>query len=111
MFAASHLQRPRNGEGPIRVLPGQYYDAEIGTNYNYSRDYDPTIGRYEQSDPIGLAGGMNTYAYVKASPLSFDDKWGLKPEIITPEHACQLINAGYNPEDDPCKCQKDVVDD
>jgi RHS repeat-associated protein len=39
-----------SGERSIRVLPGQYYDAETGTDYNYFRDYDPIIGRYEQSD-------------------------------------------------------------
>jgi RHS repeat-associated protein len=43
-------------ETSIRVLPGQYYDAETGTRYNYYRDYDPAVGRYEQSDPIGLSG-------------------------------------------------------
>src|SRR5271169_4064346 len=77
MFAASCLQERSIGEGHIRVLPGQYYDAETGTSYNYYRDYDPTIGRYEQSDPIGLSGGINTYGYIDANPLSFIDVTGL----------------------------------
>ena len=58
-------------------FPGQYYDAETGKNYNYFRDYDPSIGRYIESDPIGLRGGLNTYSYVTANPLSLFDAQGL----------------------------------
>ncbi|WP_171165573.1 RHS repeat-associated core domain-containing protein [Usitatibacter palustris] len=47
------------------------------SEYNYFRDYDPRIGRYVESDPVGLNGGLNTYGYVGASPLVFLDEFGL----------------------------------
>jgi RHS repeat-associated protein len=56
---------------------GQILDAETGTHHNHFRDYDPRIGRYMQSDPLGITAGPNTYAYVNSDPLSGIDPFGL----------------------------------
>jgi RHS repeat-associated protein len=58
-------------------MPGQYFDVETGLSYNYYRDYDPATGRYVESDPMGLGGGVNTYAYVSDKPLLSADPLGL----------------------------------
>jgi RHS repeat-associated protein len=62
-------------------FPGQQYDAVVGLHYNYFRDYDPAVGRYAESDPIGLNGGINTFAYAENRPADVIDPLGLKARV------------------------------
>ena len=68
------------------TLPGMYLDAETKLFQNYFRDYSPFFGKYGEADPIGLAGGINNYAYVRGNPLSLIDNLGLAAHL-------NLINA------------------
>jgi len=74
-FGKAHIQT-NTIENNLR-FPGQYYDAESGLHHNYFRDYDPELGRYLQSDPIGLAGGLNVYGYALQNPIMLLDPLGL----------------------------------
>ena len=81
-----------DGEGAVENnwrFPGQYADGESGCYYNYFRDYDPTLGRYLESDPIGLGGGFNTFGYVYQSPFNYSDSYGLASISIAME--CTVI--------------------
>jgi RHS repeat-associated protein len=58
-------------------FPGQRFDSVSGLNYNYFRDYEAGTGRYVESDPIGLRGGISTFQYAMSRPLTRQDKFGL----------------------------------
>ncbi len=86
-------------------FPGQYYDAETGLYYNYFRDYDPTTGRYIQSDPLGLYDGPNTYSYAHGNPIVYSDPTGeFVPQLIG-----FGIGAGLEYLTNPCATLTDLL--
>ncbi len=74
--AFDDFRRNNHATNPQR-MPGQYYDVESGLHYNWHRYYDPEMGRYITSDPLGLVDGPNTYTYALGNPLSNIDSEGL----------------------------------
>ena len=82
-------------------FPGQRYDAASGLNQNGFRDYDAESGRYPQSDPLGLRGGINTYSYAFSNPLMWIDPDGLQVRGATIQGPSMTGAAGaggaYNP--------------
>jgi len=92
-------KQPTSSSGFVLNLRfgGQYYDAESGTNYDVNRTYCAACGRYQESDPIGLAGGISTYAYVGGDPLSSVDPLGLAcPANLKAAGTC-IDSSNFNP--------------
>jgi RHS repeat-associated protein/uncharacterized repeat protein (TIGR02543 family) len=97
-FGASLPEQKPSGLGNFVFnlrFPGQYYDQETGLFYNGFRNYDPTTGRYSESDPIGLAGGINTYGYVGGNPVNAIDPLGL--EICAANGQLKTCTDGMRP--------------
>src|SRR5262249_42984954 len=99
-FGANLPDEDPDGDGVRFTLnlrfPGQYHDRETGLHYNYYRDYDPSTGRYIESDPIGLSGGLNTYSYVGANPVRYSDPPGLfAPPIGVMNPATAAVTITY----------------
>jgi len=115
-YGTSAANEDPDGNGqPTTVnlrFPGQYYDEESGLHYNWHRYYVPRLGRYLSSDPIGLDGGRNTYAYANNAPTTYKDSSGELPSAVAGALAgaafdigIQLVGNGMRP-----KCIKwDVV--
>ena len=73
-------------------FPGQWFQIEDGLSYNWHRNYDPTLGRYSQADPLGFVDGPGVYSYANSSPVMKVDPRGLFAAAPRPS----------NPEDKVC---------
>jgi len=86
-FGNTQADNDPDGDGNETVVrlrfPGQYYDQETQLHYNWNRYYDPRVGRYITSDPIGLDGGLNTFGYVGGNPTGFIDPTGRVAGVAT----------------------------
>ena len=82
VFGNASATEDPDGDGrtfTMRIrFPGQYLDEETGWHYNWNRYYDPKIGRYITSDPIGHAGGLNLYEYASSNALRMMDPFGFE---------------------------------
>lgn len=81
-YGTAHVDSGSKIELQLR-FPGHYFDPETGLHYNRFRYFSPELGRYLQSDPAGLAGGINAYAY-PSRPLTVVDIDGLGRKKVTP---------------------------
>lgn len=85
-FGNTPPEQDADGDGVSLMFdmrfPGQRYDASKSLNYNYFRDYDASGGRYVQSDPIGLNGGISTFSYAGGRPFSLSDPYGLESGVF-----------------------------
>jgi RHS repeat-associated protein len=79
------------------MFTGREFDADTGLYYYRARYYNPEIGRFLQTDPVGYGDGMNWYAYCGNSPGSHTDPRGLKANPDTPyayvyvDDRCELL--------------------
>jgi RHS repeat-associated protein len=91
---------PASGGGIQNLrMPGQEFEVETGWNHNGFRDYVPELGRYLETDPVGLAGGANTFAYANANPIGNADPTGLAPNALLPSDPSYAAAAEYtNPD-------------
>ena len=77
-------------------FPGQVFDGQAGLHQNGRRDFDPAVGRYVESDPLGLGGGVNTYAYALQSPLRYFDPNGLLSQVVASCVCSYMKSHGYD---------------
>ena len=96
-FGAVEGLAPAGSEAPVSGYTGAAQSVSNGGGMVYLRNrwYDPQSGRFLTQDPIGLAGGVNLYAYAGNDPISFSDPFGLCPDPTDPW--CKLAEGVARP--------------
>jgi RHS repeat-associated protein len=87
---------------PGAPVAGEYWYGSLaqgnenasGTIYMRNRYYNPQTGAFTQQDPIGLAGGLNTYGFANGDPVSYSDPYGLSASCDPPRPNCPETMAG-----------------
>ncbi len=77
ILSADYTPRTASLYGNSYLFTGREYEASIGLYYYRARFYNPELGRFLQTDPIGYADGLNWYAYCGNNPINFVDPIGL----------------------------------
>jgi RHS repeat-associated protein len=77
----------------VRTWYGSLVDGmrdASGQMYMRNRYYDPATGQFTQPDPIGLAGGLNSYGFAAGDPVSYNDPYGLYGCSIREPWKCRI---------------------
>jgi len=83
---------PKSSIGNNILFHGREYDTELNLYYFRARYYDPIMGRFLQTDPMGYADSMNLYQGFNMNPVNFMDPFGL---ISRDEALSDLLQEEY----------------
>lgn len=90
-------------------FPGQWAQAETALIQNWHRDYDPSLGRYIQADPLGLAAGQSIYGYALGDPVNFTDPTGEIVPFLLSAGIGAVLGAGLEYFTNPCASAADLL--
>jgi RHS repeat-associated protein len=87
---------PKSSIGNNILFQGREYDPELNLYYFRARYYDPIMGRFLQTDPMGYADSMNLYQAFNMNPVNFVDSMGKELFISGDSTTLPLIKTWLN---------------